>query len=505
MRKLKSMTTIAKRFIAAVPAVALQALWMYILFVFFSRYAVQINLLLTLSSFVVVLYLNTKREEGAYKSMWLIAILTLPVLGIVLYLNFGNKRTGKPLRKALARAQLPAMPNDPAVWETVKHPRLAQTFSIIQKKTGFSPVFNTGVQYYPLGDDMFPHMLEALEQAEHFIYAEYFIIESGEMLDKMVEIMKRKAANGVDVRLLFDDVGSIATFSKKEVRALREGGIKVTVFNPLIVLKGTLNYRDHRKMLIVDGKTAFSGGINLADEYINTYEKHGHWKDIGFQLTGAPVAGYIRMFCEFWNAFSPDKIPKDIASALPPLESDTKDGIVLSYYDSPLYDSPVSNNLYIDLLSQATDYVWFYTPYLMLGDALLDCMIKAAERGVDVRLILPGIPDKKLVYRLSHSYYRILLQAGVKISEYTPGFLHAKACIVDDTVCCIGTVNLDYRSLFLHFENNSIFYQSSVLHTLKHDYTDTLKKCRPVALSDTRGGFFRLILDGILRLFAPLC
>lgn len=506
MRKLKSMTTIAKRGIAVIPAVALQALWIYIICSFFKRYAVPLELFLSLCSFFVVLYLNAKREEGAYKSMWLITILTLPILGIVLYLNFGDKRTGKPLRKALERAKLPAAGHDIAAQHAMQeHPRLAQTFSVIEKKTGFVPVCNTDARYYPLGDDMFPHMLEELKKAERFIFAEYFIIESGTMLDSMIDIMKQKAANGVDVRLMFDDVGSLATFSKREVRALRESGIKVTVFNPLIVLKGTLNYRDHRKMLIIDGKTAFSGGINLADEYINSYAKHGHWKDIGFQLTGTSVASYIHMFCEFWNAFSLDKVPKDIASAVPQIDTGKQDGVVLSYYDSPLYDSPISNNLYIDLLSQASDYIWFYTPYLMPGDALLDCMIKAAERGVDVRLILPGVPDKKIVYRMSHSYYRILLQSGVKIYEYTPGFLHAKACIVDDMVCAIGTVNLDYRSLFLHFENNSVFYHASILQSLKQDYLRTLDKCRSVALTDTHDGFFHLMLDGILRLFAPLC
>ena len=249
---------------------------------------------------------------------------------------------------------------------------------------------------------------------------------------------------------------------------------------------------------------AFSGGINLADEYINKKKKYGHWKDIGFKLTGTPVKSYNYMFIEFWNAFSNEKIDSNIINECLS-ERKNENGYIISYYDSPAYKEHISNNLYIDLLSQAINYAWFYTPYLIIGDFLMDALIKAAERGVDVRIFIPGIPDKKIVYRLSKSYYAPLLKAGIKIFEYIPGFIHAKACLIDDNIGTIGTVNLDYRSLFLHFECNSLFYKSSILDELKIDMIETQKKCKELKEKDIKKGYFHRVFDAILRIFAPLC
>ena len=282
---------------------------------------------------------------------------------------------------------------------------------------------------------------------------------------------------------------------------LRNLGIHCFPFNPMLYLKGTVNYRDHRKMLIVDGEVAFSGGVNLADEYINARSRFGHWKDIGFRLTGAPVTSYTRMFLEFWNAFSREN---PITRPLAQPEPGEGAGLVLSYYDSPLNREPVINALYAELLSQAVHTAWFYTPYLMLGEQLMDAFVRAAQRGVDVRILMPGVPDKKIVYRMSRSYYRPLLEAGVRIYEYTPGFVHAKGCVIDGEVGTIGTVNLDYRSLFLHFENNSLFYRAPILRDLAADFAATQEKCREVSLQ-SRSGFWKRMLDGTLRLFAPLC
>ena len=321
----------------------------------------------------------------------------------------------------------------------------------------------------------------------------------------MVDLLAAKAKEGVTVKVLYDDFGSIATYSAREVRKLWQLGIECVPFNPLIFIKGTLNYRDHRKMLIVDNRVVFSGGINLADEYINAKVKYGHWKDIGFRLEGKAVTSYSRMFVQFWNAFAMTPLTDDV---LIDYEDDDNadDGYVLSYYDSPLRAKATSNELFIELLSQAKDYAWFYTPYLILGDKLLDAFLRASSRGVDVRIIMPGIPDKRIIYRISRSFYPVLLEAGVKIYEYTPGFVHAKASIVDDEICTIGTVNLDYRSLFLHFENNSVFYKSSVLEDLKADYLASEEKCRPVVPGKTyRPSLHRWLVDGVLRIIAPLC
>lgn len=498
------MKKVIRRILTALPAVVIQLAWFYLLFNWLAPYSTVLSIALTVFAVVLEMYILTSREEGTYRMLWLIIILSMPVAGAVLYLFLGNKRSGKPIRKRLEQVHEKSLPAETLGGMEINNPRLAQTFRWVERQSGFAAAPCSDVRYYPLGDSMYPDMLETLKKAERFIYAEYFIVEDGQMWDPMVQIMAQKAAEGVDVRVMYDDVGSIATFSIRNAAKLRSLGIRCFTFNPMLYLKGTINYRDHRKMLIVDGETVFSGGINLADEYINRKERFGHWKDIGFRLTGAPVNNYTKMFTEFWNAFSrEDQIPEEKAESAACMETGAA-GMVLSYYDSPMYREPISNTLYVELLSQATHTAWFYTPYLMLGEQLLDAFALAAERGVDVRIIMPGIPDKKLVYRMSRSYYRPLLEAGVKIYEYTPGFVHAKGCVIDGKVGTIGTVNLDYRSLFLHFENNSLFYESPVLEKLAEDFGKTQSQCAPVQLQ-SRTGFTRRMIDGVLRLFAPLC
>ena len=499
------MNKILHRIATILPAVLLQALWLYILMRWLAPWAAAINVVLSVLAFLFVLYLITKRDEGTYKILWLLVILAFPLPGAALYLFFGNKRTTRPLRKKMEAARpLPAPQADPAPLYAAldrEDRRVAQTFRWVQDITGFMPAPNRSAKYFPLGDDMFPVMLEEMEKAERFIFLEYFIVENGRMWDSMVEILARKAAQGVDVRMLYDDLGSISTYTKENAK-----GIQCVAFNPLLFIKGTLNNRDHRKMLIIDGKVAFSGGINLADEYINHIEKHGHWKDTGFRLEGPAVENYTRMFAEFWNAFAGSRIPDAfLASSAAAEKEGDADGCVLSFYDSPLRPVAASNELYIDLLSQAKNYAWFFTPYLMPGDALLDAFVRAARRGVDVRIIMPGVPDKKLIYRMSRSFYRVLLEAGVKIYEYGPGFVHAKSCLVDGRIGTVGTVNLDYRSLFLHFENNSLFYRASLLHDLKMDFEATQAKCTERTLDNIGKSFVKWLVDGVLRIFAPLC
>lgn len=502
------MNKIIRRVITILPAVLMQVLWLLLVFHWLAPWAALINGILSILSLLFVLYLITKQDESTYRILWLLVILTFPLPGALLYLIFGNKRTTRTLQKELEKAPLQQDTFDTTTIYTAmadENRRLVQTFRWVEEKTGFVPHINRSAHYYPLGDEMFPDMLEELKQAEKYIFVEYFIVESGLMWDSMVEILAEKAAQGVDVRILYDDLGSVSTYTKKDADKLCAKGIRCVSFNPLVLIKGTLNCRDHRKMLIIDGKVAFSGGVNLADEYINHVEKYGHWKDIGFRLTGEAVQNYVRMFAQFWNAFAGDTIPEEYLMSHTPTNTDASDGLILSYYDSPLRDDAVSNELYIDLLSQAEETAWFFTPYLMPGDALLDAFIRAARRGVDIRIIMPGIPDKKLIYRMSRSFYTVLLEAGVKIYEYTPGFVHAKASLIDGVVGTVGTVNLDYRSLFLHFENNSLFYNAQLLDDLKADFIATQEKCVERTLQNIKKGFWKWLIDGILRIFAPLC
>lgn len=503
------MKKLIKRVLSILPAVLVQFAIYYAILKWLSKWSVIIYMLLELLSFLAVLLIITKRDESTYKTLWLLVVLVLQIPGTLLYLFFGNQRTARPLSKKLGAVKRPYTPPEASaeIYEVLaqKDSRISKTFSYIQNMMGFPIHYNRSAKYYPLGEDMFSDMLSDLKEAKKYIFIEYFIIEPGFMWNSIVEILAERVKSGVDVRVIYDDVGSISTYSKDNVRELERLGIKCIPFNPLIFIKGTLNYRDHRKMTIIDGTAAYSGGVNLADEYINRIEKHGHWKDIGFRLEGEAVSNYTDMFIEFWNAFSHSAVPQELVSP-PQTRSSGSDGYVLSYYDSPLDDKPVSNELYIELLSQAEHYAYFYTPYLMPGDALSDAFVRAAARGVDVRIIMPGIPDKKLIFRMSRSFYPTLLEAGVKIYEYEPGFVHAKACVTDDKIAAIGTVNLDYRSLFLHFENNSIFYGAKIIGDIKADFLKTQAKCRSMIFGENvKKSFSRWFVDGILRLFAPLC
>ena len=502
------MSIMLRRVLTVSASAAVQALWILLLVKWLSAYAAYITLALSVAAVLLVLFIIIKRDETAYKILWLLVILTVPVAGALLYLLFGNRRTARPLRKRLRRVQeagQPApLPCGGTPFEGEK--RMEQTVRWLEHKTGYPLMRAKDVRYYPLGDAMYPDMLTDLRAAKKTIYLEYFIIEPGEMWQSIVDILAQKVREGLDVRVMYDDLGSISTFNFSNALALEKLGIRCATFNPLLALKGTANYRDHRKMLIVDDAVAYSGGVNLADRYINREHPYGHWKDTGFRLTGAPVRSFTHMFLTFWNAFSLQKEePMPMPPAAAAAEPAAQDGWVLSYYDSPLNSEATSNRLYIDLLSQATDYTWFFTPYLMLGDDLLDAMLAAAQRGVDVRIIMPGIPDKKLIFRMSRSFYQVLLTGGVKIYEYTPGFVHAKSLVCDDRAATVGTVNLDYRSLFLHFENNSLFYRGSIVARVKEDFLATQSQCRAVEACDTKRYSRRWIVDGVLRIFAPLC
>ena len=504
------MGKIMRRVLIVVPAVALQVLWHVLLVKWLAPYAPLIVSLVSVAAVFMVLFIVIKRDESTYKLLWLLIILTMPLVGALLYLFFGNKRTAKPLKKRLQSVESSGDPHPLPVGETpfAGEKRMEQTIRWLERKTGYPLCKAQPVRYYPLGDDMFPDMLRDMKSAKRSIYIEYFIIEPGQMWDAMLEVLEDKLRQGVDVRVMYDDLGSISSFNFSNARELTQKGIPCVPFNPLLALKGTANYRDHRKMLIVDNEIAYSGGINLSDRYINLEHPYGHWKDTGFRLTGEGVHSFTHMFLTFWNAFALKK--GEAGTPMPTLQDSDEapreaDGYVLSYYDSPLEHDATSNQLFIDLLSQSTDYAWFFTPYLMLGDDLMAAMLAAARRGVDVRIIMPGIPDKKLIFRMSRSFYQVLLNGGVKIYEYTPGFVHAKSFVSDDKVATIGTVNLDYRSLFLHFENNSLFYRSGIVEKIKEDFLATQALCSEVQPYDKKHYSRRWAVDGLLRIFAPLC
>ncbi len=488
--------------------------WLALMFVRFVGYSDMISNAFTVLSMVMALYIINKADVPAYRMGWILLIVTFPLFGGLLYLLLGDKRPAKYMRLRLEKGMRNhdvLTPQDPAAEEAlrVESPRTAGLSAYISNYAKFPIWKNTAVKYHALGEAQYADLLPELRLAEKFIFLEYFIIEEGELWNSVLEILRERAASGVDVRVIYDDVGCLGKLPANYPKNLEKYGIKCLVFNPFVpVISLVMNNRDHRKILVIDGHTVFTGGINLADEYINHRVRFGHWKDSGVMLRGAAVWNFTVMFLEIWNAYRQDD--EDFELFRPDAEAmvTESDGFVQPFSDSPLDGETVSVNVYLDILAQAHDYVYIFTPYLAISDELHLALCAAAKRGVDVRLVLPGTPDKKITFRLSRSYYLPLMEAGVRIYEYTPGFLHAKSYVCDDRLAVVGTINMDYRSLYLHFECGVLMIGSAAIIDLKKDALKTFEVSHEVTVAERRRNWLsRLtggLIDSILRVFAPL-
>jgi len=460
---------------------------------------------------LVFLLLIKSDKASAYKISWIIILLTFPVAAGAIYLLAGNRRPTKRVaaqmdEHALIAGLLDADGNLPFI-NKIQCGRMYSLFQYIRNASAYHAYNKTQVKYYSLGELMFEDMLIDLEKAEKFIFIEYFIVKDSYMWDRLVDVMTRKASEGVDVRLIIDDLGSHKLFSRKYVRSLREKGIKVLRFNPIVpYLQIFMNNRDHRKITVIDGHTAFNGGMNISDEYINKKSPFGIWKDTGVRLYGDAVWSFTLMFIEMWDTFckADERIHDHLSYKNPICDTVETDGLVLPYGDTPLDKEALGENIYVDMLNQAEQYVYIYTPYLIISEKMIQALQFTARRGVDVRLIMPGIADKKLIHRLSRSYYSFLLEAGVKVYEYTPGFMHAKSFISDDEVAVVGTINLDYRSLYLHFECATLLFKSRAIADIKEDFIEILEVSREIQLNTGRRRLVNELIDSILHLFSPL-
>lgn len=488
--------------------IVVQMCWFALALLALSEYSAWVSVAFTVAAILMALFITWRDDNPAYKMAWILLICILPVLGATMYIFFGNKRPSKALKRKIepvdqAHKSLLAPVDD--VSGMASH-RLLDTVGYISDKGGYPAWKGTQSRYYPLGDDAYPDMLADLKKAEHFIFLEYFIISRGEMWDSIFAILKEKAAAGVDVRVLYDDIGSMNLLPVHFVRDLKNAGIQVLAFNPMRPFVSLVyNNRDHRKILVIDGHTAYSGGFNIADEYVNKIVRFGHWKDSGIRLQGHAVWNFTVMFLNMWNSFRPTET--DYEKFRPHVnhgQAFGSDGIVQPYSDSPLDDETVSENVYLEILSQAEDYVYIFTPYLIIDNEMKTALVLAAKRGVDVRIVTPAIPDKKIVFRLTRSYYEPLIKGGVKIYEYTPGFIHAKSFVSDDKAAVVGTINMDYRSLFLHFECGTLLAGCSAIADLKKDCLDTFAKSKEIHHEDCRRTFFGLLYDAVLRMLSPL-
>ena len=471
-------------------------------FIYFYAFSVLLSLLLTLR------IINNK-SNPAFKIAWLIPILLFPVLGGLVYLVFGSDRTGKYIRNKMGRIEKEmqdgiSKANERSGIEKMP-PDVVNQSHYISNSAHCPPYKNTTVEYLPMGEVKFERMVQELKKAKRYIFMEYFIIQEGTMWNTILDVLEEKAKEGVDVRVIYDDMGCILTLPTGYEKTLREKGIQCQIFNPFIpILSSHFNTRDHRKICVIDGNVGFTGGINLADEYINGYEKHGHWKDTAILLKGEAVFSLTTMFLSMWD-YLIKKEGEDYAAYYPDSWDENAQGIVQPFADNPLDDEAVGETVYLNLINKAKRYVYITTPYLILSNEMVTAMNTAAKSGVDVRIITPHVPDKWYVYYVTQSYYPRLLEAGVRIYEYTPGFIHAKTFVVDDEYAVVGTINLDYRSLYLHFECAAWMYKASCVTDVRDDFLKTQQMSQEITLEECRNiSIPRRLGRSVLRVLAPL-
>ena len=473
----------------------------------YSQYYMVVNTVLSVCVFLNVL--NSSHINPTAKITWMFVIAVMPVFGAALYWYSKNDigfNALKYQRSKIIKSTINQIPQDKKTLDELSdEARDVAMLASYLGKTGCYPVYkNTSVKYFSSGEEKFARMLAELEKAEKFIFLEYFIIDEGVMWGKILNILARKASQGLEVMVMYDGSNEFTTLPRDYCRKLAQLGIKAKVFAPATPFVSThYNYRDHRKILVIDGKVAFTGGVNLADEYINAFEKYGHWKDAAVMLKGEGVKSFALMFLQMWNIIGQQCEYTGYLDTTAPAEK--SNGYVIPFADSPLDDERAGRQVYMDIINRADSYVYIMTPYLILDGEMETALKFAAARGVDVRIILPGIPDKKTPYALAKTHYKGLTAAGVKIYEYTPGFVHSKVFVSDDKKAVVGTINLDWRSLYHHFECAVYMYKTDCIPDIKQDFENTLRICSPVTAQSIKKEKLAVKLIGrVMKILAPL-
>ena len=483
---------------------ALQILLSLFTNLYLTDHVALINVVYRIVGLLITLGLIRNSRSYSYTLPWIVMILVFPLVGTLLYIIIGyNKKRSRRLKSILKSEEKSSkyLIQDESIRKEINN---NSRIRYITDYTNYPVTTNNDVSYYPLGEIAFKEMIKELKKANKFIFFEYFIVAPGKMWNSILEILKEKAKQGVEVRVMYDDLGCFSSLKSSYPKELEKYGIKCVVFNKLTPVSGIImNNRDHRKILVIDGKVAFSGGINIADEYINEKVKYGHWKDNGIKVSGDAVWNYTVMFLTIWNAFKKTDSNYEKYKYKYPKSKEHK-GYVIPYGETPLDEEVTGQNIYLNIINQANDYVYICTPYLIIDTDMINALTLAAKRGVDVRIIIPGIPDKKIVYSLSESYIEPLVKYGVKVYRYTPGFVHSKMFLADDNIATVGTINLDYRSLYLHFECGLYLEKVKCIKEIKNDMIDTLDKSKEVSRKEARPPFLKAVRQAILRLVAPL-
>ena len=478
---------------------------------FGSNYA-RFQFVSVVLSIIAIIYIINQNISPAFKIAWILPIAFLPVFGIPLYILFAKKplpeRKRARMEGVLRRYSAAMATVHSESVELEREDMDAAMQSRYLERAASAPVFTgTDAEYFSPGERLYEAMLGRLRAAKRYIFLEYYIIESGEMWDSILEILKQKVLEGVDVRLMYDDMGCIITLPNNYYRQMERLGIKCCTFHRLQpVLTGTINNRDHRKICVIDGEVAFTGGVNLADEYINRKVRFGHWLDSGVMVHGPAAYSFALMYLAMWDDLRrEDDDPADFLPSPGAFEGLEGQGYVQPYTDTPVDEEPVGETAYINMLSRAKRSVYICTPYLIIDSELSRALESAAKSGLDVKLITPGVPDKRLVYAVTRSYYGQLLRAGVKIYEYTPGFIHSKTMVCDGEYGICGTINLDYRSLYLHHECAVWMFRTRAVEQMRRVFDDTLAKSAEVTLDAVRRrAWYVKIVQSLLRIFSPL-
>ena len=501
---------IFSRFFVVVLLLLLQVAILLGAFLWLQEYVPWLAIVQGAFTIGMIIYLFNSEMDNSAKLTWMFLISIFPLPGSVfLYftkMNFGHRASRQRVEELIEQTKT-ALPQDPAILDRLEAGGSGMDdLRRYLNRSGCFPIYDdTDVTYFPSGEAKFEALLPALRAARESIFLEYFIIEEGFMWGSVLEILMAKAAAGVDVRVMYDGMCEMSQLPGDYAKRLEAHGIRAKAFAPIKpLISSHYNYRDHRKILVIDGETAFTGGVNLADEYINRVERFGHWKDTAVMLRGSAAKSFQLMFLQMWNINEAEPV-FDTWLEKPAAPAGTPSGYVMPYGDCPLDGEKVGETVYIDILYRATDYVHIMTPYLILDGEMETALKYAAQRGVDVKLILPGIPDKKTAYALAKTHYRALLESGVQVFEYTPGFVHAKVCVSDEEKAVVGTINLDYRSLYHHFECAAYLYQCACIQNIERDFLDTLAKCRPVTPETIRATSLGYKLAGsLLKFIAPL-
>ncbi|MDR0551336.1 MAG: cardiolipin synthase [Spirochaetaceae bacterium] len=479
-----------------------------------SNISHYIYMSLSFISVIISIHILNKNNKPAFKITWIFLILTFPVFGGIFYIVFYLQSDPRKYRAAIKTSVEKSKPFfllPGAALEQLRDENVFIKARYLQEQQGFPVYTHTETVYFPSGESFYKRLLTELEKAEKYIFLEFFIISEGRMLDGIMDILKRKAKAGVDVRFLYDDLGCLNTLPDDWKPVLRKAGIQFQAFNPFRpVLSSVQNYRDHRKIVSIDGRTAFTGGINIGDEYINDYEKYGHWKDAGIMLKGHAAWSLTIMFIRFWNSIFTavkEKTERNYMDLYPWKDAECTivgEGFVQPYCGNPVNREYVCEQVYLRMINNAKNYLYINTPYLIPDETVFSSLVSQAKAGTDIRIITPHKPDKPLVHMVTRAYYRRLLQAGVRIYEYTRGFNHSKTFVADDQIASVGSANLDFRSLCLHFECGVLLYKTKTVLDVKQDFLDTLKLCGEITLDDCSRGIIRRFFENILCILAPV-